>query len=101
MERIHLFCHTAFARLVYDPGDGKAGYDVLAYMAENNIDVKYISIHSDDSLNVPKMRRYCKSFFLVSALPLNHHNYIHWLRRRLSLWFPQPPRSRGQIHLFR
>ena len=63
-----IFRSTSFIRLDYDLGEGKTGYDVLAYMKENDVEVKHINIHSDHSVGVPKMREYVwKNFPNVSV----------------------------------
>ena len=71
VEIIRLFWKISFISLDYDLGEGKTGYDVLVYMAENGIEVKHINIHSDHSVGVPKMREYAWKYFPSVSLTFN------------------------------
>ena len=71
VEMIRLFRKISFISLDYDLGGGKTGYDVLVYMAENDIEVKHINIHSDHSVGVPKMREYAMTHFSGTELTFN------------------------------
>lgn len=71
VEMVRLFRKISFISLDYDLGGGKTGYDVLVYMAENDIDVKHINIHSDHSIGVPKMRAYAREHFPNTELTFN------------------------------
>ena len=75
VEMIRLFRKISFISLDYDLGEGKTGYDVLVYMAENNIEVKHINIHSDHSVGVPKMREYVWEHFPNVSLTFNPLNF--------------------------
>jgi len=68
---IRLFRKISFISLDYDLGSGKTGYDILVYMAENDIEVKHINIHSDHSVGVPKMREYARAQFSGAELTFN------------------------------
>ena len=68
---IRNFRTISFISLDYDLGGGKTGYDVLVYMAENDIEVKHINIHSDHSVGVPKMRDYVWKVFPDVSLTFN------------------------------
>lgn len=71
VEMIHLFRKISFISLDYYLGGGKTGYDVLVYMAENDIEVKHINIHSDHSVGVPKMQEYAWKHFPNTELTFN------------------------------
>lgn len=71
VEMIRLFRTISFISLDYDLGGGKTGYDVLVYMAENDIEVRHINIHSDHSVGVPKMREYARENFSDVELTFN------------------------------
>ena len=71
VEMIRLFRKISFISLDYDLGGGKTGYDVLVYMAENDIEVKHINIHSDHSVGVPKMWDYVWKVFPNVSLTFN------------------------------
>ena len=71
VEMIRLFRKITFISLDYDLGGGKTGFDVLVYMAENDIEVKHINIHSDHSVGVPKMREYVWAHFPNTSLTFN------------------------------
>lgn len=71
VEMIRLFRRISFISLDYDLGEGKTGYDVLVYMAENDIEVKHINIHSDHSVGVPKMWEYVQKHFPDVSLTFN------------------------------
>ena len=71
VDMIRLFRKISFISLDYDLGEGKTGYDVLVYMAENDIEVKHINIHSDHSVGVPKMREYVWEHFPDVSLTFN------------------------------
>lgn len=75
VEFIRLFKKLSFISLDYDLGEAKTGYDVLVYMAENNIEVKHINIHSDHSVGVPKMSEYVRKHFPNVSLTFNPHQY--------------------------
>ena len=64
---------TAYVKLYFTQylGEGKTGYDVLVYMAENDIEVKHINIHSDHSVGVPKMWEYVQKHFPDVSLTFN------------------------------
>ena len=71
VDMIRLFRKISFISLDYDLGEGKTGYDVLVYMAENDIEVKHINIHSDHSVGVPKMREYVWEHFRSAEITFN------------------------------
>ena len=71
VDMIRIFRKISFISLDYDLGGGKTGYDVLVYMAENNIEVKHINIHSDHSVGVPKMLDYVWNQFPGVSLTFN------------------------------
>lgn len=71
VDMIRLFRKISFISLDYDLGEGKTGYDVLVYMAENDIEVKHINIHSDHSIGVPKMEAYAWDHFPNTSLTFN------------------------------
>lgn len=71
VELIRLFRKISFISLDYNLGTVKTGYDVLVYMAENDIEVKHINIHSDHILGVPKMRDYAREHFPHVSLTFN------------------------------
>lgn len=71
IELIDLFRKINFISLDYDLGAAKTGYDVLVYMAENNIPVEHINIHSDHSTGVPIMRKYAQKNFPNTVLTFN------------------------------
>ena len=75
VEFIRLFKKISFISLDYDLGEAKTGYDVLVYMAENDIEVKHINIHSDHSVGVPKMSEYARKHFPDVSLTFNPHQY--------------------------
>ena len=68
---IRLFRRISFISPNHDVGEGKTGYDVLVYMAENDIEVKHINIHSDHSVGVPKMWEYVRKHFADVSLTFN------------------------------
>ena len=71
VDMIRIFRKISFISLDYDLGGGKTGYDVLVYMAENDIEVKHINIHSDHSVGVPQMRTYAQEHFPHTELTFN------------------------------
>ena len=71
VEMIRLFRKISFISQDYDLGGGKTGYDVLVYMAENDIEVKHINIHSDHSVGVPQMQEYAWKHFPDVSLTFN------------------------------
>ena len=71
VEMIRLFRKISFISLDYDLGGGKTGYDVLVYMADNDIEVKHINIHSDHSVGVPQMQEYAQKRFVHTELTFN------------------------------
>ena len=71
VEMIRLFRKISFISLDYDLGGGKTGHNVLVYMAENDIEVKHINIHSDHSVGVPKMQAYAQEHFPNTELTFN------------------------------
>ena len=75
VEFIRLVKKISFISLDYDLGEAKTGYDVLVYMAENDIEVKHINIHSDHSVGVPKMSEYVRKHFPNVSLTFNPHQY--------------------------
>lgn len=75
VDMIRLFRRISFISLDYDLGEGKTGYDVLVYMAKNDIEVKHINIHSDHSVGVPKMREYAWKHFPNVSLTFNPLQY--------------------------
>lgn len=75
VEMIRLFRKISFISLDYDLGEGKTGYDVLVYMAENDIEVKHINIHSDHSVGAPKMWEYVREHFSDVSLTFNPLQY--------------------------
>lgn len=75
VDMIRIFHNISFISLDYDLGEGKTGYDVLVYMAENNIEVKHINIHSDHSLGVPQMREYAWKHFPNTSITFNPLQY--------------------------
>ena len=58
-----VFKKFTFVSLDYDLGEDKTGYDVLVYMAENNIEAEHINIHSDHEIGVPNMKAYVNEHF--------------------------------------
>lgn len=75
IEMLRIFRRISFISLDYDLGTEKTGFDVLVYMAENNIEVKHINIHSDHSVGVPKMREYVWENFPNVSLTFNPLNF--------------------------
>ena len=71
IDMIRLFKKISFISLDYNLGTVKTGYDVLVYMAENDIEVKHINIHSDHSVGVPKMWDYIRAHFPTVSLTFN------------------------------
>ena len=75
IDMLRIFRRISFISLDYDLGTEKTGFDVLVYMAENNIEVKHINIHSDHSVGVPKMREYVWEHFPNASLTFNPLNF--------------------------
>ena len=75
IDMLRIFRQISFISLDYDLGTEKTGFDILVYMAENNIEVKHINIHSDHSVGVPKMREYVWEHFLNVSLTFNPLNF--------------------------
>lgn len=75
IDMLRIFRRISFISLDYDLGTEKTGFDVLVYMAENNIEVKHINIHSDHSVGVPKMREYVWENFPNVSLTFNPLNF--------------------------
>ena len=71
IEMIRMFRTISYISLDYELGSVKTGYDVLVYMAENDIEVKHINIHSDNIIGVPKMREYAWQHFPNVSLTFN------------------------------
>ena len=68
-----IFKKFSYVSLDYDLGGDKTGYDVLVYMAENNIEAEHINIHSDHQIGAPKMKEFVKEHFpntKLTAFPL-------------------------------
>ena len=71
IDMLRIFRRISFISLDYDLGTEQTGFDVLVYMAENNIEVKHINIHSDHSIGVPKMREFAEKNFPSAELTFN------------------------------
>lgn len=71
VDMIRLFRKISFISLDYNLGTVKTGYDVLVYMAENEIEVKHINIHSNHIVGVPKMREYAWKHFPNTEITFN------------------------------
>ena len=71
IELIYLFRKISYISLDYDLGSDKTGYDVLVYMAEHNVPVSHINIHSDHSIGAPRMRQYVQENFSNTVLTFN------------------------------
>ena len=71
IELLSLFKRVSFLSLDYDLGSDKTGYDVLAFMKENFIEVEHINIHSDHTIGVPRMHEFVRQNFPRSALTFN------------------------------
>lgn len=71
VEMIRLFRKISFISLDYNLGTVKTGYDVLVYMAENNIEVRHINIHSNHVIGVPKMQEYAWKHFPDTTITFN------------------------------
>lgn len=75
VELLRLFRRVSFISLDYNLGTVKTGLDVLVYMAENNIEVKQINIHSNHILGVPRMREYAWEHFPDVSITFNPLNF--------------------------
>ena len=75
IELINLFKKISYISLDYNLGTVKTGYDVLVYMAENQIEVNHINIHSNHILGVPKMREYAWEHFPNVSITFNPLNF--------------------------
>lgn len=71
VELIRLFRKISFISLDYNLGTVKTGLDVLVYMAEHDIEVKHINIHSNHIIGVPKMGEYARAHFPDTTLTFN------------------------------
>lgn len=75
VDMLRIFKKFSFISLDYNLGTVKTGYDVLVYMAENNIEVDHINIHSDHSIGVPLMREYVWKHFPNVSVTFNPLNF--------------------------
>jgi hypothetical protein len=71
IDFLRLFKKFSFISLDYCLESAHTGYDVLAYMAENSVQVEQINTHSDDSNGVAKMRKFAQEHFPNVTLTFN------------------------------
>lgn len=75
VELLRLFRRIRYISLDYNLGTVKTGWDVLVYMAENNIEVGQINIHSNHIVGVPRMREYAWEHFPDASITFNPLNF--------------------------
>lgn len=68
---LRIFRKASFLSLDYNLGSDKTGLDVLIYMHENGMTAEHINIHSDNSVGIPKMRKYAEAHFPNTVLTFN------------------------------